>query len=81
VLLISRARKERLDNLAAMAVYMGARLFALFEEPHMGKFVNVLSDRLYTLPNRCAISRDLLNTAYIQVRAKVLQLLDQQETL
>jgi hypothetical protein len=64
-----------------MAVYIGARPFALFEELHMRRFINILSDELYTLPHRYAISRDLLSTAYNEVRGKVLYLLDQQKTL
>jgi len=78
---LSRAKKEKLDSAAAMAVYMGARPFALFEEFHMKRFINILSDELYTPPNRYAISGDLLSAAYKEVRGKVLYLLDQQETL
>jgi hypothetical protein len=78
---LSQAKKEKLDSAAAMAVYIGARPFALFEELHMRRFINILSDELYTPPHRHAISGDLLSVAYDEVRGKVLHLLNQQETL
>jgi hypothetical protein len=59
-----------------MAVYMGARPFALFKELHIRGFINILSDELYTLPHRYAISRDLLSATYNKVQGKVLYLLD-----
>lgn len=78
---LTEAKKDKLNHLAAMAVYMGARPFALFEEPHMRKFIHVLSDELYTAPHRHAISGDLLTAAYDRVHSKVLYLLSQQESL
>jgi hypothetical protein len=64
---LSKAKKEKLDSAAAMAVYIGARPFALFEELHMRRFINILSDELYTPLHRYVIGRDLLSAAYNEV--------------
>jgi hypothetical protein len=64
-----------------MVVYMGARPFSLFDHPYMKVFVDLLSEYLYTAPNRNRISTDLLDEVYLEVRGKVLALLEEQEYL
>jgi hypothetical protein len=78
---LSHAKKQKLDSAAALAVYMGARPFALWEDTYMRKFIDLLSDSLYKPPYRQVIGGELLLKAYEDVRGKVLSLLDQQATI
>jgi hypothetical protein len=78
---LSRAKKQKLDKAAAMVVYMGACLFSLFDDPYMKAFVDLLSEYLYTALNRNRIGIDLLDEIYLEVKGKVLALLEEQEYL
>lgn len=75
------ARKQRLDQLGAMAIYMGARPFQLFEENHMKQFIIAASDNLYTPPHRRMVGGELLEKCYNQVRGKVEVVLTELEKL
>ena len=77
----SHAKKQKLDSAAALAVYMGVRPFALWEDTYMRKFIDLLLDSLYKAPYRQVIGGELLLKAYEDVRGKVLSLLDQQATI
>jgi hypothetical protein len=74
-------KKQKLDSAAALAVYMGARPFALWECKYMRHFIDLLLDSLYQPPSRRAISGDLLEEAYNEVLEKVISLLNEQESL
>jgi hypothetical protein len=64
-----------------MVVYIGARPFSLFDDLYMKAFVDLLSDFLYTALNCNRIGLNLLDEIYLEVRGKVLSLLDKQEHL
>jgi hypothetical protein len=51
ILSLSKAKKQKLDSVAALAIYIGARLFALFDNQHMRAFIDLLLDNLYTPPS------------------------------
>jgi hypothetical protein len=74
-------RKRKLDSMAAMAVYMGARPFCLWEDIYMRDFIIFATDNLYQPPNRILISGDLLDQQYIEVKDKVDALLCGQDSL
>jgi hypothetical protein len=61
---LSNAKKQKLDRAAALAVYMGARPFALFDDYYMRTFVDLLSDSLYKALSRRWIGGDLLDKIY-----------------
>ena len=46
--------------MAAMAVYMRARPFQLFEEAYMKEFILAISDGVYLPPTHQSIGGDLL---------------------
>lgn len=64
-------RKRKLDSMAAMAIYMGARPFRLWEDIYMRDFIISATDNLYRPPNRVLVGGDLLNQQYIEVKSKV----------
>jgi hypothetical protein len=78
---ISKTKKQKLDHAAAMAVYIGARPFALWENRYMQQFIDILSDSAYKAPARHYIGGELLFEAYKGVHSKVLSLLDTQTRL
>jgi hypothetical protein len=61
---LSRSKKQKLDSAAALAIYMGARPFSLWDDPYIKAFLDLLGDNLYTTPNRRLIGGDLLEKAY-----------------
>jgi hypothetical protein len=74
-------RKRKLDSMAAMAVYIGARPFCLWEDIYMRDFIIFATDNLYRPPNRILIGGDLLDQQYIEVKGKVDALLHRQDSL
>jgi hypothetical protein len=78
---LSNAKKQKLDRAAALAVYMGARPFALFDECYMRQFIDLVSDSLYKPPFSRRIGSDLLDEAYKQLRGQIMNLLDKQTSL
>jgi len=74
-------RKRKLDSMAAMAVYMGARPFRLWEDIYMRDFIIFATDNLYRPPNQILIGGDLLDQQYIEVKGKVDALLCGQDSL
>jgi hypothetical protein len=74
-------RKRKLDSMAAMAVYMGARPFQLWEDPYMRDFIIAATDNLYRPPNRILVGGDLLDQQYAEVQSKVNALIRSQESL
>jgi hypothetical protein len=78
---ISKSKKQKLDRAASMAIYIGARPFALFDEPYMKAFIDLLSDSLYKTPSRHLIGGNMLDEIYKELQSKILQLLDQQKYL
>ena len=60
-------QKRKLDSMATMAVYMGARPFQLWEDPYMRDFIIAATDNLYRPPNRILIGGDLLDQQYAEV--------------
>jgi hypothetical protein len=50
-----------------MVVYMGARLFKLWEDFYMKKFVDLLGDSLYKAPSCALIGGDLLEQEYLKL--------------
>jgi hypothetical protein len=78
---IPHAKKQKLDSAAALAVYIGARPFRLWEDKYIQAFLGLLSDYLYIPPHRNTISGDLLDQTYLEVQHKVLSILDKQDTL
>jgi hypothetical protein len=50
---LSNAKKQKLDREAALAVYMGARPFALFDDYYMRIFVDLLSRDLRRTSSYC----------------------------
>jgi hypothetical protein len=78
---ISREKKQTLDSAAALAVYMSAKPFCLWEDKYFRQLISLLSDNLYTPPRGEAIGGDLLDTAYMEVRAKVQSILAEQDSL
>jgi hypothetical protein len=52
VLTISQSKKQKLDSLAVQAVYIGTRLFCLWDNLYIAEFVDLLGDHLYKAPNR-----------------------------
>jgi len=78
---IPRVKKQKLDSAAALAVYMGPRPFRLWEDKYFRAFVGLLSDSLYIPPHRDIIGGDLLDQTYLEVRSKVLSILDEQSSL
>jgi hypothetical protein len=57
---IPRAKKQKLDSAAALAVYMTARPIRFWEDKYFRAFVGLLSDFLYIPPHRDKIGGDLL---------------------
>jgi len=47
---ISREKKQKLDSAAALAVYMSAKPFCLWEDKYFRRLISLLSDNLYTPP-------------------------------
>jgi hypothetical protein len=78
---LSTTRKRKLDSMAAMAIYMGARPFQLFEEPYMKQFVLEVSDGVYVPPGRRLIGGDLLDQQYQELERKVEALIRTQDKL
>jgi hypothetical protein len=78
---ILRAKKQKLDSAAALAVYMTARPFRLWEDKYFRAFVGLLSDFLYIPPRHEIIGGDLLDQTYLEVRSRVLSILDEQSSL
>jgi hypothetical protein len=68
---IPRAKKQKLDSAAALAVYISAKPFCLWEDKYFWQFVSLLSDNLYTPPYCDVIGSDLLDNIYNKVQAKV----------
>jgi hypothetical protein len=64
---LSQAKKQKLDFAAALAVYISAQPFALFECCYMRRFIDILSDSLYKPPGRQAIGNGLLVEIYNNV--------------
>lgn len=60
-------RKRKLDSMAIMAVYMGARPFRMWEDPYIRDFIITATDNLYRPPNRILIGGDLLDQQYSKV--------------
>jgi hypothetical protein len=58
---ISKEKKDKLDSAAALAVYMSACLFRLWEDKYFRQLISLLSDNLYTPPYRDDIGRVLLD--------------------
>jgi hypothetical protein len=78
---LSNIKKQKLDRAAALAIYMGAHPFTLFDDYYIRQFISLLSDSLYTTPNRRQISNDLLDEIYQDLQSKILSLLEQQKSL
>jgi hypothetical protein len=78
---MSLTRKRKLDSMAAMAVYMGARPFQLWEDAYMRDFIITATDNLYQPPNRMLIGGDLLDQQYAEVQSKVDALIYGQDSL
>jgi hypothetical protein len=51
---------------------MGARPFALFDEPYIRAFVNLLLDSLNKVLNHRIISGDPLNVIYEELQEKII---------
>ena len=54
--------------MAIMASFIGARLFQLYKEPYINQFIIEASDRVYRLPRRSLISRELLDQQYQELK-------------
>jgi hypothetical protein len=67
--------------MAAMAIYIGARPFRLWEDQYMKDFIIVATDNLYRPPSQVLLSGDLLDQQYIEVKSKVDALLCSQDSL
>ena len=67
---LSATAKQKLDQLAAMAVYGGARPLAMYMDPDMKAFLKALNPA-YTPPNRHVLAEELLNDCYSKIKAKV----------
>ena len=67
---LSLIAKQRFDRLAAMAVYCGARPFALYTDPAMKAFLKGLN-AAYTPPDRQTLAGPLLDDCYDDMKAKV----------
>lgn len=78
---LSNAKKQKLDQAAALAVYMGARPFALFDECYMRQFIEMLSDSLYKPLHRRQIGGPLLDQTYERLERQIMDLLDKQTYL
>jgi hypothetical protein len=65
------SRKRKLDSMAAMAIYMGARPFRLWEDRYMKDFIIAATDNLYRPPSRVLLGGDLLDQQYVEVKSKV----------
>jgi hypothetical protein len=75
------SRKRKLDSMAAMAIYIGARPFRLWEDQYMKDFIIAATDNLYRPPSRVLLSGDLLDQQYAEVKSKVDALLYSQDSL
>ena len=78
---LSTVRKRKLDSMAAMAVYMGARPFQLFDEAYMKDFIFTVSDGVYLPPSTHLIGGNLLEEAYTTLRNKIEVLIRGQDKL
>jgi hypothetical protein len=78
---LSRAKKLKLDEAAALAVYMGARPFCLWDDFYIKAFLDLLGDGLYATPTCQRIGGDLLDEAYLRVQGRVLNILREQDDL
>ena len=67
---LSATAKRDLDQLAAMALYGGARPFATYTDPGMKALLKGLN-AAYTPPDRHALAGRLLDDCYDKVKAKV----------
>ena len=67
--------------MAAMAVYMGARPFQLFDEAYMKDFILAVSDGVYLPPSRRSIGGELLEEEYTKLKNKIEVLLRAQDKL
>jgi hypothetical protein len=78
---ISKEKKDKLDSAAALAVYMSARPFRLWEDKYFRQLISLLSDNLYIPPHRDDIGGVLLDQTYLKVRHQVLDILDHESSL
>jgi hypothetical protein len=78
---LSIVRKRKLDSMAAMAIFMGARPFQLYEEPYMNSFIIEASDGVYRPPGRRLIGGELLEQQYLELEKKIESLIRSQDKL
>jgi hypothetical protein len=67
--------------MAAMAIFIGARPFRLWEDLYMRDFIAAATDGLYIPPTRTRIGGELLDQQYTAVHTQVEALLQSQDKL
>ena len=67
--------KDILNELAALAIYVGGKPLNFYDEFYLRAFMNRLNPS-YNLPSRRAFSEELLDSAYEKMKSLVLQTID-----
>ena len=68
---LNKGIKARLYRMAAQAVIIGARLFSLFKEPYIKRYIQSVSSNTYSPLEGDLIGGDLLDSIYINLKTEV----------